>query len=67
MCLAIPGKIKKIEGKKVIVKYPGEIREVLIGDKPIKVGNWVLVQMGVIIKIISSKEAQISLKAWQNI
>ncbi|MDO8497724.1 MAG: HypC/HybG/HupF family hydrogenase formation chaperone [bacterium] len=66
MCLAIPGKVHKIEGKKVWVKYPHAIREVLAGDEPVKVGDFVLVQMGIILKIVSLREAASSLKAWKS-
>jgi hydrogenase assembly chaperone HypC/HupF len=62
MCLAIPGKIKKIEGKRVYVQYPEEVREVLAGDEKVKVGNYVLVQMGIVIKILTSKEANLVLQ-----
>ncbi|MDO8638636.1 MAG: HypC/HybG/HupF family hydrogenase formation chaperone [Candidatus Daviesbacteria bacterium] len=57
MCLAIPGRVKKIEGKKILVSYSGEIRQVLTGDEKVKVGGWVLVQMGIVIKVLTSKEA----------
>lgn len=66
MCLAIAGQIIKIEGRKVTVSYPGEIRQALVGDEPIKVGDFVLVQMGIIIQILTAKEAAISQKAWQD-
>jgi hydrogenase assembly chaperone HypC/HupF len=58
MCLAIPGKVKKIKGRQALVEYPGEVRPALIGEKGVKVGNYVLVQMGIIIKILSKKEAK---------
>jgi len=58
MCLAIPGKVKKIKGRQALVEYPGEVRRALIGEKGVKVGDYVLVQMGIIIKILSPKEAQ---------
>lgn len=67
MCLAIPGKIIKIEGKKVVVEYPGEMRQVLLGGDEVKIGDWVLVQMGIVIKVLSSQEAKIVQKAWQKI
>jgi len=67
MCLAIPGKIINIEGRKVMVEYPGETRTVLVGDEPIKVGDMVMVQMGIIIKILSPAEAASSLQAWQSL
>lgn len=64
MCLAIPGKVKKIEGHKAVIEYPGETRLVLVGDDPVKVGDYVLVQMGIVIKILSPSEAAITSKAW---
>lgn len=64
MCLAIPGKIKQIDGRSVLVEYPGETRRALVGDEPIKVGDWVMVQMGIVIKILSPTEAKIAKKAW---
>ncbi|MBI3887984.1 HypC/HybG/HupF family hydrogenase formation chaperone [Candidatus Microgenomates bacterium] len=57
MCLAIPGKIIKIAGRKAIVQYPGEQRVALVGEEGLKVGDHVMVQMGIIVKKISSIEA----------
>ncbi len=54
MCIAFPGKVIKIEGLKALVKYPQEVREVLVGEENVKVGDKVLVQMGVIIQVIPS-------------
>lgn len=65
MCLAIPGKIVKVEGKKATVQYPSETREVLVGDQKIKKGDFVMVQMGIVIKVLSKKEATETLKAWK--
>jgi len=66
MCLAFPGKVKEIKGQKVVVEYPNEVREVLAGGEDIDVGDMVLVQMGVVVKILTSKEAEVSQKAWEN-
>jgi len=63
MCLAIPGKVKKIIGRKAIVKYPDQERPALIGEEGVKVGDFVLVQMGIIIKILPKNEADSSY--WQ--
>lgn len=57
MCLAIPGRVKKIEGKKILVQYSGEVRQVLVGDEKVKVGDLVLVQMGIVIRVLTPKEA----------
>jgi hydrogenase assembly chaperone HypC/HupF len=65
MCLAIPGKIKEINGQEVLVAYPGEERRVLLGGEEVAVGDYVMVQMGIVVKKITPHEAKISLEAWQ--
>lgn len=66
MCLAVPGKIKSIIGKEVLVQYEQEVRQILVGDEKIKVGDWVLVQMGIVIQILTPKEAKMALNAWKS-
>lgn len=65
MCLAIPGKIKEIKGRQALVEYPDSITTALIGEKSVKAGDYVMVQMGIIIKIISKNEAALVLSSWQ--
>jgi hydrogenase expression/formation protein HypC len=65
MCLAIPGQVTKVEGHKATVKYPDESRFAMVGDEKIRIGDYVLVQMGIVIKTLSPKEARQSLKAWK--
>ena len=72
MCLSIPGKLIKITeqlddifrvGR---VSFDGIIKEVSLTLVPeAKVGDYVMVQMGIVIKVLSKKEAKESLKAWQ--
>ncbi len=57
MCLAIPGKITKVRGQKAIVQFPGESRTVFTGGEKVQEGNYVMVQMGIISKVFSKKEA----------
>ncbi len=64
MCLAIPGKVKKIEGRKALIEYPGEERYAMIGDEGIMVGDYVQVQMGIAMHKIDSQTAEKSLAAW---
>jgi hydrogenase assembly chaperone HypC/HupF len=64
MCLAFPGKIKKTNGKTATVEYPHETREVLIGEKNLKAGDFVMVQMGIAVKKLTPKEANESLATW---
>lgn len=65
MCLAIPGKVKSINGEKLMVEYPTETRQALAGGIPLKVGDYVLIQMGIAIKVVTKKEALESWKAWK--
>lgn len=65
MCIAVPGKIVKVEGKKALVDYCSEVRQVLTGGESVKVGDYVMVQMGIVVKTLSSKEAALSIKAWK--
>jgi hydrogenase expression/formation protein HypC len=64
MCLAIPGKIIKIQSGKATVQYPGEVRDVLLGDEKVALGDYVLVQMGIVIQKMTQKDALASLSAW---
>lgn len=65
MCLAVPGKVIKIEGKKASIDYGTEKRLAMIGDEPVKIGDFVMVQMGIIINILSAPEAKAAIKAWK--
>ena len=65
MCLAIPGKILKINGREVLIEYPSERRRAFLGDDvKVGLGDYVLVQMGVVIKKLSSRQARALLQAW---
>ena len=67
MCLAIPGKVKSVEGLKVIIEYPHEERQVINGDLDIKIGDFVMVQMGIVISKLSEKDAKVSWEAWKRV
>ncbi|MFA5025287.1 MAG: HypC/HybG/HupF family hydrogenase formation chaperone [Candidatus Shapirobacteria bacterium] len=67
MCLAYPGTVKKIEGLEATVDYVTSTRRALIGEKKVKVGDKVMVQMGIIVQIISDKEAKTIKKAWDEV
>ena len=56
MCLAIPGKVKEIKGERILVEYPQETRLALAGGEPVKVDDFVMVQMGIVIKILTTEE-----------
>ena len=65
MCLAIPGRIKKIEGLKAWVEYPQETRPALVADEQAKVGDYVMVQMGIVVKVLTAREIASARKAWE--
>ena len=66
MCIAAPGKVIKIEGKKALIEYPGnEDRYAMITDEKVRVGSFVSVQMGLIVNVLSKAESLFAQKAWK--
>ncbi|MFH0977775.1 MAG: HypC/HybG/HupF family hydrogenase formation chaperone [Candidatus Woesearchaeota archaeon] len=65
MCLAIPGKIVKKTSKEVIVDYGTHKRQAALIDGKYKVGEYIIVQHGMVVQKIPRKEAIESLKAYQ--
>ena len=66
MCIAAPGEVIKIEGKKATVKYPGNVlRQAFISDEKVEEGSFVLVQMGIIIQILTKKQATDTTNLWE--
>ena len=68
MCLAIPGKIIRIDGKVAIVDYGGvrkEARIDFVADA--KVGDYVIVHTGFAIEKLKEEEALASIEAWREI
>ena len=63
MCLAIGGKITKITGRKAYVQYPHTTQTALIGEANLQPGDYVLVQMGIIIKKLTPTETNQAVKA----
>ncbi len=58
MCLAIPGKIKKIEGNIAFFKYgKTEYRADISLAPEVKIGDWILMHDGRALSKISEKEA----------
>ncbi|EKD96116.1 MAG: hypothetical protein ACD_24C00176G0001, partial [uncultured bacterium] len=47
------------------VEYPTETRQALAGGMPLKVGDYVMIQMGIAIRVVTKKEALVSWKAWK--
>jgi hydrogenase expression/formation protein HypC len=64
MCLAVPGKVIEIDGDELLlrgarVSFAGVIKQVSLACTPeAKVGDYVLVHVGVAISIVDQKEAE---------
>ncbi|MEJ5293360.1 MAG: HypC/HybG/HupF family hydrogenase formation chaperone [Candidatus Methanosuratincola sp.] len=70
MCLAVPGKVTKIEGKRAEVDIGGIRREAsleLVGDQGIKIGDYVLIHTGYAITKLDEAEAKEILMAWRDV
>lgn len=71
MCLSVPGKVVKIEGGTAVIAYGRARRRAKIlggrlGVKP-RVGDFVLVQGGIIALKMPAKQARESLEAFSKI
>jgi hydrogenase expression/formation protein HypC len=68
MCLAVPALIKKIEGKEADVEISGITRRISIWLTPeAKIGDYVLLHTGYAISLIDPKEAEETLRLFQEI
>jgi hydrogenase expression/formation protein HypC len=67
VCLSFPGKVVVITGETASVDYgPDGMREnVNISLVDAQIGNYVLVQGGFAIRVLSNREAKESLEAWK--
>ncbi len=68
MCLAVPGKVVKIEDNKATTDFGGVKREVNISMlEDVKLGEYVIVHVGYAIQKLSEEEALESIKIWEEI
>jgi len=67
MCLAVPGKIVKIEGDTGDIDFGGVIRKANITMVEANVGDWAIVHAGFAIEIMDEEEAQETLKLWNDV
>jgi len=65
MCYAIPGKIVEINSRFAVVDYFGEKRNVLNDEQPIKIGDYVYAQGGILVDKVETKEAIKILEFWK--
>lgn len=68
MCLAIPARVVKVQGDVAEVDFgEGVLREVNIALVEVKVDEYVLVHAGYAIQVIDRKEAEETLRLWNEI
>ena len=68
MCLAIPAKVVSVRQEKARVDFgEGVLREVNVTLVKAKVGDYVLVHAGYAIQILDEKEAQETIRLWNEI
>ena len=67
MCYAIPGKVKEIKDKQVVVDYFGEEKRAINEFYDIAVGDYICAQGGFVIKKVKENEAKEILSAWQEL
>ncbi len=65
MCYSIPGKVTKIDGRRITVEYFGEPRTVVGDTFGVQVGDYVYAQGGLIIDKIDPREAADILAFWR--
>jgi len=68
MCLAIPAKVISVEEDKAKVDFgEGVLREVDVTLVEAKAGDYVLVHAGYAIQVVDKKEAQETIRLWNEI
>ncbi len=68
MCLAIPGKILKIDGNSALVDFNGLTQNVIVVliQNP-EVGKFVIVHAGYAIEMMNEKDALESIEQWKEL
>jgi hydrogenase expression/formation protein HypC len=65
LCLAMPGKIIKVEKGFATVDYSGEKRRASVELVKVKPGDYVIVQAKFVVQKVPEKEAVEAIKVWQ--
>ncbi|MGM0405936.1 MAG: HypC/HybG/HupF family hydrogenase formation chaperone [Thermoplasmatota archaeon] len=67
MCLAVPGKIRKIDGDDAEIDFGGVTRSANVSLVDVEVGDYVIVHAGYAIQYLDEEEARKSLEAWDEV
>jgi len=66
MCIAIPGRVVEVTKGKAVIDY-GEERKEAHSLIKVKVGDYVIVQMGRVVQKVKKEDALKSIKAWKSV
>ena len=58
MCVAVPGKVVKIEDNTATIDYSGNLVRAHTGVVDFKVGDYALVHAGIVIQVLPPDEAE---------
>ena len=67
MCLAIPGKIVKINGEMGDVDFGGVTRQANLSRVDANVGDWAVVHAGFAIQVMDEEDAQETIRLWNEV
>ena len=67
MCLAVPGKIVKIEGDMGDVDFGGVTRKANLSMVDAQVGDWAVVHAGFAIQLMDEEDAQETIRLWNEV
>lgn len=67
MCLTVPAKVLDVRGQRAVVESRGWRREADASFLMPAVGDYVLIQSGVILQILDEEEALEALRAWEEV
>jgi len=67
MCLAIPGKIVKMDGEMADVDFGGVTRKANMSMVDAEVGMWAVVHAGFAIQIMDEEDAQETIRLWNEV
>lgn len=70
MCLAIPGVVESVEGRRAIIDFGGLKREAMLDlmeEDSIKPGTYVIVHTGFVIQTLDPEEAEKTIETWREL
>lgn len=67
MCLALPGKVVKIDGENADIDFGGVIRQANVAMVDVEIGQWVVIHAGFAIEVMDEEEAQETISLWNDV